>query len=607
MSYLLEKTHLDPVQRRYLQAIKGSSETAQVIMEDILEYSRLEQGRTTIEHVAFRLDDILQDTLSIDSWMIREKGLELKVQIAQEVPPYLIGDPTRIRQILTNLLHNAVKFTESGEISLSLAAPELQGTRCLLLIEMSDTGIGMSEEQLSRLFNPFSQGDTSISRRYGGSGLGLSIVKGFLEAMNGSVEVASTEGKGSTFTIRIPLEIDQEGQARENQLRKSVDFSQHRALLVLPEKILSQQIGDLLDRYGLAYESVSSFEMILPLLSHPHSYDLLIGELEQSGSLPEGFFADIKGSPYGIPSIILFIHDIDHEGSQEKLLSERDIILPLPLINSIFFNALLQLFGTGEDAPASETREEVTLPEHPLKVLVVEDNATNRMIVHELLENRGHTVVEAVNGEEAYHLFLDQGDSLDVILMDLHMSGMNGYEATRLIREKDPDIPILILSADLITSVGEQFHDLHVNGFLAKPYDPDELIAKTLQIARQRHKTTSGSPAIDISLGISLMGRNEPLYRSILSSFTQEFPSILQALRDSVEHCDTASVLSLLHRCKGSCGAIGATEAHRRCVDCEKVLRDTLNMPRSEETLELFEVLEQTLCEAREYLSRNVP
>jgi len=607
MSYLLEKTKLDPVQKRYLQAIKGSSETAQVIMEDILEYSRLEQGRTTIEHVAFRLDDILQDTLSIDSWMIREKGLELKVQTSLDVPPYLIGDPTRIRQILTNLLHNAVKFTESGEISLSLTTSETAETRCLLLIEIRDTGIGMSKEQLSRLFNPFSQGDTSINRRYGGSGLGLSIVKGLLDAMNGTVEVVSMEGKGSTFTVRIPLEIDQEGQARENQLRMSVNFSQHRALLVLPEKALSQQIEALLARYGLAYESVSSFEMLLPLLSQPHSYDLLIGELENLGSIPAGFFDALDSSPFDRPSIILFIHDIDPEVLQEAVMSERDIILPLPLINSIFFNALLQLFGTGDSVPVPEMRQEETRRENPLRVLVVEDNATNRMIVHELLESRGHTVLEAVDGKEAYELFLDQGDTLDVILMDLHMSRMNGYEATRLIREKDSDIPILILSADLITSVEDQFHDLHVNGFLAKPYDPDELVTKTLQIARRREKASARSPVIDISLGISLMGRNEQLYRSILSSFIDEFPPILQALRDSVECSDTAAAAALLHRCKGSCGAIGAKEAHRLSVGSEKILRESGSLPNTEVVSQLFRVLEQTLCEAREYLTRTAP
>ena len=288
-------------------------------------------------------------------------------------------------------------------------------------------------------------------------------------------------------------------------------------------------------------------------------------------------------------------------------MSERDIILPLPLINSIFFNALLQLFGTGDSVPVPEMRQEETRRENPLRVLVVEDNATNRMIVHELLESRGHTVLEAVDGKEAYELFLDQGDTLDVILMDLHMSGMNGYEATRLIREKDSDIPILILSADLITSVEDQFHDLHVNGFLAKPYDPDELVTKTLQIARRREKASARSPVIDISLGISLMGRNEQLYRSILSSFIDEFPPILQALRDSVECSDTAAAAALLHRCKGSCGAIGAKEAHRLSVGSEKILRESGSLPNTEVVSQLFRVLEQTLCEAREYLTCTAP
>lgn len=605
MSYLLEKTDLDEGQRRYLKAIRGSTETAQVIMDEILEYSRLEQGRISIDHVPFRLDDVLQDTLSIDSWMIREKGLSFQMLSSPDVPAFFIGDPTRVRQILTNLLHNAVKFTETGEISLSLSVRDRDEQRCVLLLELSDTGIGMNEEQLARLFQPFSQADSSIVRRYGGSGLGLSIVKGLLDAMSGSIDVVSREGEGSTFTVALPLDIDPEGDARENALRRSVDFSRHRALLVLPERALLQQVEALLDRYGLPFEAVSSFDLLMPLLSHQNPYDLLIGEVEHSHALPEGLVSVVSGSLSSRPSLILFIHDTEITGQKEEVLSDRDIVLPLPLINSVFFNALLQLFGPGSGERCCDPQEPKEVESVPLNVLVVEDNATNRTIARELLEGRGHRVFEAVNGQKAYEIFLEHSAALDVILMDLHMSVMNGYEATRLIREKDRDIPILILSADLAGSVKEQCAPLKVNGFLAKPYDPDELLEQTEKAGARYRKGSQEGPLIDVALGVTLMGKNEELYREILATFVEEFPETLQALRHSIEHTDTASAAAALHTGKGSCGAIGATLAHRQCIAFEKTLREGEGLPEEQEITLLLELLDRTLQEARDILLRQ--
>ena len=604
MSYLLEKTDLDEGQRRYLKAIRGSTETAQVIMDEILEYSRLEQGRTTIDHVPFRLDDVLQEVLGIDSWMIREKGLSFQMQSSPDVPAFLTGDPTRIRQILTNLLHNAVKFTEAGEISLSLSVRDRDEHRCVLLLELSDTGIGMNEDQLTRLFQPFSQADSSIVRRYGGSGLGLSIVKGLLDVMGGSIEVVSQEGKGSTFSVDLPLEIDPEGDARENALRRSVDFSRLRALLVLPERILSQQVEALLDRYGLPCESVSSFDLLMPLLSHQNPYDLLIGEVEHSGALPEGLVSVVNGSLPSRPSLILFIHDTEMTGQGEQVLKERDIVLPLPLINSVFLNALLQLFGPGSGERCSDPHATKEVETAPLNVLVVEDNATNRTIARELLEGRGHRVFEAVNGHEAYEMFLEHSDTLDVILMDLHMSGMNGYEATRLIREKDRNIPVLILSADLAGSVKAQCATLQVNGFLAKPYDPDDLLEQTEQAGARYRKRPQEASLIDVALGVTLMGKNEALYREILATFVEEFPETLQALRQSIELTDANSAAAAIHTGKGSCGAIGATRAHRECIAFEKTVQERENLPEEQEISRLLDVLDRTLQEARAILLR---
>ncbi len=600
MSYLLEKTSLDANQSRYLHAIKGATQTMQVIINDILEYSRLEQGRTVLEKIPFRIDDVLQNTLALDAWLIREKGLTFTLKHDPSVPPFLIGDPTRIRQILTNLLHNAVKFTSEGSIELSLEAKEVSAERCLLSFEIKDSGIGMSRKQLSELFTPFTQADESITRKYGGSGLGLSIVKGLVETMEGSIEAESDERRGSTFRVHLPLAIDIEGAEQDLMLQKSVDFSSLNALLVLPGRNLSSRIGSLLREYRIAYEEVSSLPIAQTLLSGESRCDLLILELEHAGMIPSDLFERITSADGSRPSIILFVHDEDHEENRRVLSGTSDIILPLPVINSVFFNALLQLFGKGESRSGDEVNGETVHPSpQALNVLVVEDNMTNQMIARELLEREGFTVFLADNGKTGYEMFLEKEPLLDVILMDLHMDVMDGYESTALIREKNMDIPILILSADLVDSVREKCDQMHVSGFIGKPYDPDMLLSKVREAGESFRRPGRELFSIDFDLGVRRMGGDRSLYRMVLTSFINEVRELLYALREAVKQGEAAGAASLVHKCKGSCGSIGALRAHTLCVRSEKELRAGESGCSSPLIQELMEELEHVLEQAR--------
>ncbi|MCK9600129.1 MAG: ATP-binding protein, partial [Sphaerochaeta sp.] len=241
MSYLLEKTSLDTTQLRYVKTISAATQTMQSIINDILEFSRLDEDRIVLEHIPFTLDDVLENCISIESYLIHQKGLKFRLSLTDDVPQRLMGDPTRLSQILINLLNNAVKFTEEGQIELSVSVQTLTEQSCTLSFAIADTGIGISPEQLENLFKPFVQANASIHRKYGGSGLGLSIVKALVEKMGGKLSVTSEFGIGSTFTATVPFTLDLLGSAEESERRRSVDFSAIKALVVCSDRYLDDR------------------------------------------------------------------------------------------------------------------------------------------------------------------------------------------------------------------------------------------------------------------------------------------------------------------------------------------------------------------------------
>ena len=604
MSYLLDSTPLNSMQSRYLQAVKGATHTMQVIINDILEYSRLEDGRVVLEKIPFIIDDVLQNTISVDSWMIRQKGLDFHLVQDDSVPQFLIGDPTRITQILTNLLHNSVKFTSVGFVKLSIRVHQMDRQSCVLLFQVRDSGVGMNEEQLQNIFRPFIQANDSINRKYGGSGLGLSIVKDLVEVMQGSIEVTSEVDKGSTFSVKLPLLIDVEKVEADIKRKKAIDFSSVRALIILKDPLLIVRLNTMFDEYHINYDSVSSINLASQILKGENSYDLCVIELEDYPSLPEVFSESISSLGQDRPKILVFVHDDTNNNSEDKIKLDYDLILPLPMINSLLFNALLQLFGEGSE-PSSESKvSEDTSHPHPVNVLVVEDNHTNQIIAQELLEHTGATVFVANNGKEGYEIFLEKESLLDVILMDLHMEIMDGYEATRLIREKNPSIPILILSADLIDSVRQKCYKLGATDIIGKPFEPDYLIQKVYEVGLSYVRPNQILDSINFELGVDHMGGDKNLYKVVLSSFIIEYSQLVETLRKSIKKKDSKLVAELAHKGKGSCGSIGAMKAQNLCIILQKQCEHNPDQFDEQSVLSLIKELESVLKQASEYTSQ---
>jgi signal transduction histidine kinase/CheY-like chemotaxis protein len=565
MSFLLERTPLSTDQRRYVQSISTATQTMQQITNDILEYSRLEENRITFESVPFHLDDVLENCVSIEQYLVQQKELDFRITEEANIPKRFIGDPTRLSQILINLMNNAVKFTEHGSITLSIASKDKAETSCTLIVTVSDTGIGMSKEQLDTIFTPFVQANETIHRKYGGSGLGLSIVKELVEKMQGKLEVESKPGEGTRFSVSLPMQLNTD---QEERSQASVDFSSLRALLVIQDRLLYDRLALVFTEYQMQYEGVTSFSLAVKALEETHDYDLVVMEYHPSMVLPDGLYKLLSDHTASKPKLLVISHD-QVEPEKERLLS-CDLVIMLPLINSVLFNGLLQLFGT--NTPSLQTANDKVQREQnrSFTVLVVEDNATNQIIAKELLEQIDATVYLASNGKDGYERFLEHEDIIDCILMDLHMDVMDGYESSKLIREKNQEVPILVTSADLLSSVLSRCKEIGVTEVIGKPYAPEELQKKVLDYAGiYASKKALDDTPIDFQRGILQLGGNEKAYIAVLNAFIGETSNLVEALKIAWNSQDWKEVAELAHQAKGSCGAIGATCAQKLCAELQ--------------------------------------
>lgn len=594
MSFLLERTPLSTDQRRYVQSISTATQTMQQITNDILEYSRLEENRITFESVPFHLDDVLENCVSIEQYLVQQKELDFRITEEANIPKRFIGDPTRLSQILINLMNNAVKFTEHGSITLSIASKDKAETSCTLIVNVSDTGIGMSKEQLNTIFTPFVQANETIHRKYGGSGLGLSIVKELVEKMQGKLEVESKPGEGTRFSVSLPMQLNTD---QEERSQASVDFSSLRALLVIQDRLLYDRLALVFTEYQMQYEGVTSFSLAVKALEETHDYDLVVMEYHPSMVLPDGLYKLLSDHTASKPKLLVISHD-QVEPEKERLLS-CDLVIMLPLINSVLFNGLLQLFGT--NTPSLQTANDKVQREQnrSFTVLVVEDNATNQIIAKELLEQIDATVYLASNGKEGYEQFLEHEDIIDCILMDLHMDVMDGYESSKLIREKNQEVPILVTSADLLSSVLSRCKEIGVTEVIGKPYAPEELQKKVLDYAGiYASKKALDDTPIDFQRGILQLGGNEKAYIAVLNAFIGETSNLVEALKIAWNSQDWKEVAELAHQAKGSCGAIGATCAQKLCAELQH------EQPADDHALlnNTIEELERVLAQARSYL-----
>lgn len=579
IAYLLKKTDLTITQKMYTDRITQASTSMLTIINDILDISKIESGKIEIENISFDIDQVIQDVVNIISYKIEEQNINFKLFKDSSIPNWFIGDAKRIEQILLNLLNNAAKFTPEGEVSFETRLIAREKNIYHISFIVKDTGIGIPEENLKKLFLPFSQADVSISRRFGGTGLGLSIVKSLTEMMKGEINVYSTEGEGSTFIINLPLEIDSESEKAYKEKLSSDLFKDIKVLVLEKTGANINLIENYLRVFGMECELTTSQSGAISLLETSNGkfskpFDLILIDYDT----PEGggfkFIDIIKFNPKIVkkPKTIMLLPTTREDLFDRLDENGVDIGIGKPIIPSILFNAVLEIFKIKavNNTKKPYTLEENNFSDKKYTALIVEDNKTNQMIEKSILKQIGINSIAAGNGKEGIRLFRENQSKIDLILMDLHMPVMNGYEASSEIRKISGNVPIIAMTADVILGVKEKCEINGISHYISKPFDPDHFIKTVKDIL-------SGKSILDVKSGINNMGGNEELYKEVINEYYNENKNLVNILNSQISDKNYKSASEIIHKIKSSSGSIGAKKIYDIAVTFQKALDNESN------------------------------
>ena len=483
LSHMALKGDIDPRTKDYLSKVHGAARSLLGVINDILDFSKIEAGKLTVEDVPFLLDDVLQGVTTLVADTATEKGLELVLWTEPDVPRSLVGDPLRLGQIITNLLSNAVKFTEKGEVIVRISCLERNDDSTRLSVSVSDTGIGLSEEQIDRLFTSFSQADGSTTRKFGGTGLGLSICKRLIELMNGEINVTSKPDVGSTFEFTVSLGIRAEHSPRN--LKEIIDPQSLRVLVIDDNLTARTILGDTLESLGFADidllpDGPTAIQKISEDLQTGKTYDLILLDWHMPGMDGLETFRQIQAlcDPGAVPATFLVTAHAREMIMRQAEKMKISAFLTKPLNTSMLMDAIVSYFGGYDDSrlirQSSEMQEsEIRENLSGLRVLLAEDNEINQQVAREIMEDVGIQVAIADNGRVAVEKVQAGADLYDIVLMDLQMPEMDGYEATAniLAMPDTKNLPIIAMTAHALVEEREKCAAAGMVDHIAKPID----------------------------------------------------------------------------------------------------------------------------------------
>lgn len=489
MTSLLNETELTEEQEDYVNVINTSGEALLSVINDILDFSKIESGNMELEKESFDLHKCIEDVVDLFAIKAAAKGIDLLYEIDYSIPQNLIGDSFRIRQILINLVSNALKFTNHGEVYLSLIKETMKNGQVGLLIEVKDTGIGIAEEKLPRLFKAFSQVDSSNTRKYGGTGLGLAISERLVTLMNGTISVRSIENEGTFFTFHITLDID----AQKNTETVSYNFEQNsgKRILVVDDNITNLQIiKSLLQHWNFVPVLASSGKAALYKLLDDTPFSLIITDMKMPEMNGVELAIAIKEKYGKIPILLLSSVGEESRGKYPDLFAA---VLNKPAKNKQLLTTIHQLIGENDEQFKTINKEHLGqlfdsnfATQYPLNILIAEDNLINLKLATIVLNKLGYTPDLAKDGKQAVELFFAKHH--DVVLMDIMMPEMNGLEATKIIRERSIGQPkIIALTANAMSEDRNICMQAGMDDYLSKPIDLAALI-KMLKNAKPASK-----------------------------------------------------------------------------------------------------------------------
>ena len=487
MTDLALDTELTPEQRDYLETVKSSSDALLTVINDILDFSKIEAGKIDLESVDFNLRDSLESTLKTVALRADEKGLELLCEVAPEVPEVVCGDSTRLRQVVINLVGNAIKFTDSGEITVRVQTESREATQCVLHITVSDTGVGIPEEKRELIFAPFSQADTSTTRKYGGTGLGLTISTRLVEMMGGKIWLDSEVGRGSQFHFTARVGLTDAKEIKIGTIAPPEVLRGSRVLIVDDNRTNRRILEGMLSRWEMISVSVEEGQEALNALSGARAagqpFSLVLTDMHMPKMDGFTLIEQIRKRPELATATIMMLTSAGHRGDAARCqdLGVSAYLLK-PIRQSELREAIARVLGAHVQNGAIPLITRFSLhdgrdPAASLRVLLAEDNAVNQRLAVRLLEKRGHHVVVAGNGAEA--LAAMEKQDFDLVFMDVQMPEMDGLEATAVIRGKEKisgrHQPIIALTAHAMKGDREKCISGGMDGYLTKPIRPQEL------------------------------------------------------------------------------------------------------------------------------------
>jgi len=628
MTELTLATSLAPEQRENLQMVRSSADHLLTVINDILDYSKIEAGQMELESVKFSLRETIESSIDLLALRAQKNGIELISQISADVPDIVVGDPSRLKQVVINLVGNAVKFTHEGEVSVSVAIADTRSSRSVFLFSISDTGIGVPEHRQSAIFDSFTQADGSTTRNFGGTGLGLTISKQLVDLMRGDLWLESPTnenpivgGPGTTFHFTSEFTIPAEQELVE--ARPNPNLVGKRILVVDDNETNRKFLCTLLTNWEFDVESASHGKAALISLeeAHERGKPFVLVLLDRQMPEMDGFEVAkaIQDRDWQDNTAVIMLTSI---GSKGDVAAARDLGISAYLTKPIKQSALSKAIAgvvnfepisdlvandpeTGDVAQNSDS--EIWSKE--TSILVAEDNKINQELVRRLLEKRNHNVTVVDNGLEALEAFKNQ--EFDLILMDVQMPVMGGYDATSAIRDvefgRDVRIPIIALTAHATERDRQDCLNAGMDLYLSKPIDPDRLystIEKVMADSEDYYAAESDSSesipellSFDLEFALKTVGGDKDLLLEIADLFVEEAPQMLSVIEMGVAEEDFEAIERSAHKFKSSLANIGARLASNLALTLETLGRER-KRDRLTEMLELLKSETESVCKS---------
>lgn len=605
MTELLFSTPLTARQRKFGETIQRSGRDVLKVIGNILDYSRVEAGQLLIEPIPFDLQVACEDVIELLTPRAEEKGISLILRYAPNAPRRLIGDAGRVRQVLTNLAGNAIKFTHEGHVLINVECTGLTSTTASIRFVVEDTGIGTPEDKLAQIFGRYAQASADVAREYGGTGLGLAISKHLVEMMGGAIGVQSREGVGSRFYFTLFMELDKDAPTPAESY---ADLTGVRVLIVDPSGVNRRVFFEQVTSWSMEAETAASSTDALKLLrtavENGRPYQIALIDDQMPSIRGESLGRTVKSDQALKDTLLLLVTAFGQRGDAQRMQELGfSAYLTRPIRQSELMDAIVTLWSAhlrgeeiglitrhtiAENRGALAKSREHKFPTVSARVMVAEDNYVNQQVARELLQGLGCMVTVVSDGEQA--ALLQRNEPFDVIFMDCQMPKMDGFESTAAIRKQEGSsrhTPIIAMTAHAMKGDRERCIAAGMDDYVSKPIDP----ASILNVLRKwlpqgesaqaianpdngsRPVETLGSPVLNTKQAIWVTGGKLGMFKRISSVFLQHMPARLRELEDAISNGDGETAHRLAHSIQGAASSVGGTRVHEVALEIERLVQ----------------------------------